>query len=52
MTPAEEQLMINTLKTMSLDIKMLVVLVRELTTQQDAASQKAYTQLVTIAHRR
>jgi hypothetical protein len=52
MTPAEEQQMLITLKTMSLDIKMLVVLVRELTTQQDSASQKAYTQLVHIAHRR
>lgn len=52
MTPAEEQLLLNTLKVIALDIKMLVVLVRELTTQQDAASQKAYTQLVNIAHKR
>lgn len=52
MTPAEEQLLLHTLKTISLDIKMLLVLLRELTTQQDAASQKAYTQLVNIAHRR
>ena len=52
MTPAEEQQLLNTLKVIALDIKMLVVLVRQLTTQQDAASQKAYTQLVHIAHRR
>jgi len=52
MTPAEEQQLLNTLKVIALDIKMLVVLVRELTTQQDAASQKAYSQLVNIAHRR
>lgn len=52
MTTAEEQLILNTLKTIALDIKMLVVLVRELTTQQDAASQKAYSQLVNIAHKR
>jgi hypothetical protein len=52
MTPAEEQQLLNTLKVIALDIKMLVVLVRELTTQQDAASQKAYTQLVNIAHKR
>lgn len=52
MTPAEEQLLLNTLKVIALDIKMLVMLVRELTTNQDTASQKALTQLVNIAHRR
>jgi len=52
MTAAEEQLMLSTLKSISLDITILVGLVRELNTQQDAASQKAYTQLVNIAHRR
>lgn len=52
MTPAEEQLLLNTLKVIALDIKMLVMLVRELNTQQDTASQKALTQLVNIAHRR
>jgi hypothetical protein len=30
----------------------IVVLVRELTLKQDTASEKAYTQLVNIAHRR
>jgi hypothetical protein len=52
MTAENEQIMLNTLKTISLDIKMLIVIVRELNTQQDAASQKAYTQLVNIAHKR
>ena len=52
MTPAEEQLLLNTLKVIALDIKMLVMLVREMTTQQDTASQKALTQLVNIAHKR
>jgi hypothetical protein len=52
MTPAEEQLLLNTLKVIALDIKMLVMLVRDMSTQQDTASQKAYTQLVNIAHKR
>ena len=52
MTAAEEQLMLSTLNSISLDIKILVGLVRELNTQQDAADQKAYMQLVNIAHRR
>lgn len=52
MTPAEEQLLLNTLKVIALDIKMLVMLTRELTTKQDTASQKALTQLVNIAHKR
>ncbi|HEY7657143.1 MAG TPA: hypothetical protein VH881_09800 [Burkholderiales bacterium] len=52
MTPAEEQLLLNTLKVIALDIKMLVMLVREMSTQQDTASQKALTQLVNIAHKR
>ena len=52
MTPVEEQLLLNTLKVIALDIKMLVMLVRDLTDKQDTNSQKAYTQLVNIAHRR
>jgi len=52
MTPAEEHEMLTSLKSMSEDIKTLVVLVRELTIQQDTADQKALSQLVTIAHRR
>ena len=52
MSPAEEQQMLNSLTAMSQDIKTLVTLVRELTTQQDTADQKAYSQLVNIAHKR
>ena len=52
MTPAEEQLLLNTLKVIALDIKMVVMLLRELSTQQDTASQKTLTQLVNIAHKR
>jgi hypothetical protein len=52
MTPVEEQLLLNTLKVIALDLKMLVMLVRDLTDKQDTASQKAYSQLVNIAHRR
>lgn len=52
MTPAEEREMLTSLKAISEDIKTLVVLVRELTIQQEAAGQKALNQLVTIAHRR
>jgi len=52
MTPSEEQEMLTSLKSMSEDIKTLVVLVRELTIQQSTADQKALNQLVTIAHRR
>ena len=52
MTPDEERLLINTLKVIALDRKMLVMLVREMSTQQDTASQKTLTQLVNIAHKR
>lgn len=52
MSPAEEQQMLNSLTAISQDIKTLVALVRELTTQQDTADQKAYSQLVHIAHKR
>lgn len=52
MTPVEEQLLLNTLKVIALDIKMLVMLVRDLTDKQDTASQKTLTQLVNIAHKR
>lgn len=52
MTPAEEQQLLNTLKIIALDLKMLVMLVRDLSNQQDTASQKALTQLVNIAHKR
>lgn len=52
MTPAEEQQLLNTLKIICLDLKALVALIKDLTAQQDTASQKAYTQLVNIAHKR
>ena len=52
MTPVEEQLLLNTLKIIALDIKMLVMLLREMSNLQDTASQKALTQLVNIAHKR
>jgi hypothetical protein len=52
MTPAEEQQMLKSLAEISQDIKTLVSLVKDLTLQQDAADQKAFSQLVNIAHRR
>ena len=52
MSPIEEQQMLATLEVISQDIKTLVTLVKELTIQQDAADQKALSQLVSIAHRR
>jgi len=52
MSPAEEQQMLNSLAAMSQDIKTLVALVKDLTMQQDTADQKAYMQLVNIAHKR
>jgi hypothetical protein len=52
MTPAEEQQMLNSLSEISKDIKALLALTKALTTQQDTADQKAYSQLVNIAHKR
>jgi hypothetical protein len=52
MTPAEEQQMLASLTAISQDIKALLTLVKDLTTQQEAADQKAYSQLVNIAHKR
>jgi hypothetical protein len=52
MNPAEEQQMLNSLTVMSQDIKTLVSLVKDLTLQQEAADQKALSQLVNIAHKR
>jgi hypothetical protein len=52
MTPAEEQQMLKSLAEISQNIKTLVTLVKDLTLQQDAADQKAFSQLVNIAHRR
>lgn len=52
MTSTEEQQMLRSLSEISQDIKALATLVKELTLQQDAADQKAYSQLVNIAHKR
>ena len=52
MNPAEEQQMLNSLTAISQDMKALVALVKELMEHEDAADEKAYTQLVHIAHKR
>jgi len=52
MTPVEEQQMLTSLSAISEDMKALLSLVKDLTTQQEAADQKAYSQLVNIAHKR
>jgi hypothetical protein len=52
MTIGEEKQMLESLAAISHDMKTLLTLVKELTTQQDAADQKAYSQLVNIAHKR
>ena len=52
MTPVEEQQMLNSLAVISQDMKALLSLVKDLTAQQEAADQKAYSQLVNIAHKR
>ena len=52
MSPAEEKQMLDSLASISQDIKTLATLVKDLTMQQDAADQKVYSQLVTIAHKR
>jgi hypothetical protein len=51
MTPPEEQIL-KSLSDISQDIKALATLVKDLIRQQDAADQKAYSQLVNIAHKR
>ena len=52
MTAAEEQQMLTHLSEISKDIKALSKLVGDLTRQQGDADQKAYSQLVNIAHKR
>jgi hypothetical protein len=52
MTAAEEQQMLTSLTEISKDIKALLALIRDLTRQQGEADQKAYGQLVNIAHKR
>lgn len=52
MTAAEEQQMLASLSEISKDIKALLTLVKDLTRQQGEADDKAYGQLVNIAHKR
>ena len=51
MTPVQEQQMLTSLTTISENMKMLVTLLKDLTLQQSAADEKAYSQLVNIAHK-
>jgi hypothetical protein len=51
MTPVQEQQMLTSLTTIAENMKMLVALVKDLTLQQSAADEKAYSQLVNIAHK-
>lgn len=52
MNAAEEQQMLKSLSEISEGIKALATLVTQLTLQLEAADQKAYSQLVNIAHKR
>jgi hypothetical protein len=51
MTPAQEQQMLTSLTVISENMKMLVALVKELQLQQSTEHEKAYHQLVNIAHK-
>jgi len=52
MTGAEEQPMLNSLSEISQDIKALLALLKDSTRKQGEADDKAYGQLVNIAHKR
>jgi len=52
MTPTEEQQMLASLSEISKDIKELLALIRDSTRKQGEADEKAYGQLVNIAHKR
>jgi hypothetical protein len=52
MTSSEEQQMLTILSEISKDIKELLALIRETTRKQGEADEKAYGQLVNIAHKR
>jgi len=52
MNAAEEQQMLKSLAEISQDIKSLLTLIKDLTRQQSESDQKAYGQLVNIAHKR
>lgn len=52
MTTVEEQQMLASLSEISKDIKALLTLLQELTTQQEKADSRAFQQLSQIAHKR
>lgn len=52
MTPAEDQQMLKSLSDISTDVKALSELIKDLLRQQATADDKAYSQLVNIAHKR
>ena len=52
MTPTEEQQMLASLSEISKDIKELLAMIKESTRKQGEADEKAYGQLVNIAHKR
>jgi hypothetical protein len=51
-TPAEEQQMLTSLSEISKDIKALLEMIKDSTRKQGEADEKAYGQLVNIAHKR
>ena len=52
MTSTEELQMLNSLSEISQDLKALLALLKDSTRKQGEASEKAYGQLVSIAHKR
>ena len=52
MATADEQQILASLSEISKDIKALLVLIRELTAQQEKADARAFQQLSQIAHKR
>jgi hypothetical protein len=52
MTPEQDQQLLKSLETISADMKTLATLVVDLLRQQATADDKAYSQLVNIAHKR
>ena len=52
MTSTDEKQMLESLAAISQDMKMLLTLVKDLAMQQETADEKAYSQLVNIAHKR
>jgi len=52
MTPAEEQQVLTSLSEISKDLKALLAIIKDSTRKQGEADEKAYSQLVNIAHKR